>query len=186
MSAPESLLEKKGRSRLVDILLVALIGGFLVLAFVMDGGSPLTKLVGKEAPAFKLPARSGKMVGPGDFRGQVVVLDFWAAWCNPCFRQMPRLAEARDMVGPDVVILSVNIDDPTPDRDRKIDRFIESAGVDFDTLVDNGSASQLYSVKTLPSLVVVRPDGVVSWAGTGVHDTRALVEKIEEAGGNGG
>ena len=169
------------RSRLFDYFLGAALAAFLILAFVMDSGGELDGLVGAEAPAFELRSRSGKTLGPGDFRGQTVVLDFWATWCTPCFRQMPKLARAVELVGDDVVVLSVNVDEAVADRDHKIDRFIESAKVDFDTLVDNGTAQQLYGVRTLPSLVVVGPDGVVRWAATGVHDTAELVEAIEGA-----
>lgn len=174
--------KRTARARLLDYFLVAALAIFFVLAFVMDSGSELDGLVGVEAPAFELRSRSGETLGPGDFRGKTVVLDFWATWCTPCFRQMPKLAEAVELVGDDVVVLSVNVDEEAADRAHKIDRFIESANVEFDTLVDNGTAQQLYGVRTLPSLVVVGPDGVVRWTGTGVHDTAEIVEAIEGVG----
>jgi len=176
------IADKRAKS-LLDYIVPAAVVLLFVVAFFSASSKPIHALIDKPAPAFKLPARSGELVALADARGKVVVLDFWASWCEPCLRQMPKLAEVGEIVGPDVVILSVNVDEATEDRDGKIAAFLTTAKVDFDVLVDNGTAADLYHVDSLPALVIVDRDGVVRYADAGVHDTDLLVRKIEELRG---
>lgn len=66
--------------------------------------------VGEEAPNFLLESLEGKKVKLSDYRGQVVLLNFWATWCGPCKEEMPYLQKAYEKFHDQgVVVLAVNI-----------------------------------------------------------------------------
>ncbi|MBY0506152.1 MAG: TlpA family protein disulfide reductase [Bryobacteraceae bacterium] len=66
---------------------------------------------GETAPAFALTMDSGATIGPRDFGGKLLVLNFWASWCPPCLREMPSLHRfAQAMRGEGVVVAAVSID----------------------------------------------------------------------------
>lgn len=174
---------KRGRSNLIDIVIIVLVVGLFAVAFFAPQPGSLDSFVGDPAPAFKLPRHGGGAASLGDYSGQVVVLDFWATWCQPCLRQMPRLRDAADIVGPDVAVVSINVDQATPNRSQAIDQFLERANVEIETLVDDGSVMAMYGIDTLPSLVVIDRAGTVSFASSGVHGTEDIVRAIEAARG---
>lgn len=122
-----------------------------------------------------------------DHRGRTLVLDFWATWCPPCQRTLPALQRLhKQYAGSDVHIVSVNTDQG-PDREKLVGDFLKRRGYDFPVLLDDGRISQDYQVRSIPLLVIVRPDGVVEEAHVGLLDgdperlVRALAEKIEAA-----
>ncbi|MCZ4695397.1 AhpC/TSA family protein [Ancylomarina euxinus] len=67
--------------------------------------------IGKEAPIFEFPTADGKMISLKDFRGQYLIVDFWASWCGPCRNEIPHLKEVYETYkDKGVEILSVSID----------------------------------------------------------------------------
>ncbi len=178
---------KLNRARIADWAMMAVVVSLLLwAAFSTFQPSPLEQLEGEPAPAFKLKTRSGEVVGPGDHDGEVVLLDFWATWCEPCFEQMPIL-ETVLQERQDLVMLRVNVDEPSADREAAIDSFLEEAGVDGDTLIDTGTVAAMYGVDTIPALVLIDPKGVVRWTSSGVTASERIVAEVDAAsGGDGG
>lgn len=179
---------KLNKTKLADWAMMAVVVSLLGWAAISTfRPSPLEQLVDNPAPAFKLKTRQGEVVGPADHEGKVVLLDFWATWCDPCFKQMPVLAEVEEEVGDQMVVLPVNVDDPSADRESAIDAFLEEAGTDRDTLLDTGTVANMYGVESIPALVIIGPDGVVRWTGAGVTARERIVAEVEAAqGGEGG
>jgi thiol-disulfide isomerase/thioredoxin len=67
--------------------------------------------LGKVAPHFSYPTPDGAMVSPSDYKGKIVVIDFWASWCGPCRNEIPHLKEVYEKYHPEgVEVLSVSID----------------------------------------------------------------------------
>lgn len=115
------------------------------------------------APAFSLRAIDGSTVSLADHRGRLVVLNFWATWCTPCRLEMPslaRLAESR----PDVTVLGVAIDED-PELVR---RTAEELEIPYPVLVADAATRAAYGVTTVPTTVVVEPDGTIRSAHTGL------------------
>jgi thiol-disulfide isomerase/thioredoxin len=172
------------KAKIADWAILAVIVSLLGWAAISTfHEAPLRQLVGEPAPAFKLKTRSGDVRGPVQYQGHVVLLDFWATWCNPCFRQMPILAEVEEQVGDELVVLPVNIDEPSANRKSAIDAFLKEAGTERDTLMDTGAVSGMYGVETIPALVLIDPDGIVRWTGSGVTARERLVAEVKAAGG---
>lgn len=179
---------KLNRAKLADWAMMIVVGGLFLWAAVSTfQPSPMEKLVGNPAPEFKLKTRQGDVVGPGNYEGKIVLLDFWATWCQPCFKQMPIVAEVEEEVGDDLVVLPVNVDDPSVDRESAIDSFLEEAGTERDTLIDTGTVAAMYGVDSIPALVLIGPQGKVRWTGAGVTARDRIVAEVEAArGGDGG
>ncbi|UCH77525.1 MAG: TlpA family protein disulfide reductase [Candidatus Coatesbacteria bacterium] len=92
------------------------------------------------APDFALTDLYGKEYRLADFRGSIVVLNFWATWCPPCRQEIPDLIEfARDHEG-EVVVLSVTVDDPTTD----VAAFAAEYGINYPILRDDGETAAAY------------------------------------------
>ena len=138
---------------------------------------------GQPAPDFALESRApGETLRLSDFRGQVVVLNFWASWCGPCRQEMPEFqAEyARHSAGSDLTILAVNA--LSLDSRRDADRFIEEMQVTFPVAYDEtGAVADRYRVRGLPSTFFIDRAGVVRAATFGPVFGGLLEEGIAKA-----
>ncbi|MDH3200251.1 MAG: TlpA family protein disulfide reductase [Myxococcales bacterium] len=143
-------------------------------------------LVGEAAPDVTLPVAAG---GPGDgplevrlsaLEGRVVVLDFWASWCNACRRTSPILNDLQEeFEAEDVSFYAINVE---PIDRQRVQAAHLSFGNDFPTLHDRaGTAQKRYAVRTLPTVVVVGRDGIVKWARSGVPGRSDLRNAISGA-----
>jgi len=118
-------------------------------------------LEGQVAPDFALKSSSGENMRLSEFRGDVVMINFWATWCGPCRQEMPLLDELYtryERVG--FNLLGVNIDDDS----RRAMQMIEELGVNFPVLFDaRKEVSKLYEVEAMPVTVLVDRDGNVRY-----------------------
>ncbi|MFW5967769.1 MAG: TlpA family protein disulfide reductase [Persicimonas sp.] len=140
--------------------------------------------VGRQAPRVSLPVvDSDKRVSLEEFRGKVVLLDFWATWCPPCREQMPAVQNLEDdeSLSDSVQILSINTDEQGDDPEKKADDYLEEHDFTFTTLLDDGSAADAFGVTQLPTLVVVDPDGRITHREMGVHSEDELRKLIDRA-----
>jgi thiol-disulfide isomerase/thioredoxin len=163
-----------------------ILGGLIVVLVLVNALTHLigtdSGLVGKNAPSFRLETVQGEdKLGPSDFEGEVVVMDFWATWCEPCREQTPILQELVSRDAPNFKILSINTDAATDNRRKKVEGFLDKYDADFTTLLDRGQAMRQYGINSLPGLVIVDPQGKVSYIGSGVHPTEDLTRLIEKA-----
>lgn len=136
-----------------NVLLALFVCAFAATSLASSG------LAGKAAPDFALKSSTGENLRLSEFRGDVVMINFWATWCGPCRQEMPLLDElyARyQRVG--FNLLGVNIDD---DSGRAM-RMIEELGVKFPVLFDaRKDVSKLYEVEAMPVTVLVDREGTV-------------------------
>jgi peroxiredoxin len=110
------------------------------------------------APDFTLSALDGAPVRLADYRGQPVLINFWASWCLPCREEMPLLNEAYS--GGRLVVIGVNALNLDEERDAR--DFVAEMDVSFPIAFDaDGAVQRAYSVRGLPTSFVVGPDGVV-------------------------
>lgn len=167
-----------------------LIIGFVLLNLVVFGivlhyqRSERNKPVGGRAPGFTLPQiGSAEVVSLEQHRGKVVLLDFWATWCPPCREQMPAVQNLveDESLSEKVQIFSINTDERGPSRVPKVETYLNENGYTFTTLLDDGRASSAYGVSSIPTLVVIRPDGELQHVQTGVHSESELRKLIGQA-----
>jgi DsbE subfamily thiol:disulfide oxidoreductase len=109
-----------------------------------------------EAPDFTATTFDGEEVSLSELRGQVVVVNFWASWCDPCRDETPLLEAAQDNLGDDVVLVGVNTGDTEGDARAFLDEFDVTYTVARDT---NGSIAVDYGVTGMPETFVIDADG---------------------------
>lgn len=122
-------------------------------------GAAHAELAGSPAPDFVLKATSGKNYRLSEYRGEVVLVAFFASWCGECRTQLEALAGLNGRyAGSDLEMLAVSLD---RDRDDAGDAA-RAVGLNFPALHDaGGSVGELYDVDKLPFVVLVDRDGVV-------------------------
>jgi len=119
-----------------------------------------TPLTGRKAPAFTLKSLKGEQVSLSDFKGQVVLIDFFATWCPPCRAVTPILRELETKYK-DKGLTVISIDQGEP-REMAAD-YAKEMGYTALMLVDeDGSVSERYKVTGLPTLVIIDQNGKVS------------------------
>ncbi|MEW6677011.1 MAG: TlpA disulfide reductase family protein [Pseudomonadota bacterium] len=128
----------------------------LGLAFTAHGGE-LKDLPGKPAAKLVLPALAGDTVDLAQLRGKVVLVNFWAAWCPPCRKEMPSMNRlAKGLAGQPFVILGVN----AGDEPEAIQAFLKHTPVEFPILLDTeGTSLKPWQAFVFPTSFVVDKQG---------------------------
>ena len=118
-----------------------------------------TELAGSEAPDFVLKSVRGENLRLSEYRGEIVMLAFWATWCGDCRAQLEQLGQMQaDYGGAGVELLAVSLDQTA----RQAERAAESLRVSHPVLHDAGGAvGRLYAVERMPSMVLIDRSGVV-------------------------
>lgn len=121
---------------------------------------------GKAAPALDLVDLDGKRWTLADCKGKVVVMNFWASWCEPCAVEMPSLSWLAEQ-GDGPLVLGVNYQE----HEDKIRRFVQQVQVTFPILLDRkGDAARAWMARVFPSTVVLGRDARPSFTVVGEFD----------------
>ncbi len=114
---------------------------------------------GDPAPKFSLPLLNGETAKLEDYRGKVVLLNFWASWCQPCVAELQSLQQLyADLHDEGLVILGVGIDDAPAD----LDQARRTYGLSYPILVDSAGATKtLYKMSGVPESFVLDKEGRV-------------------------
>jgi cytochrome c biogenesis protein CcmG/thiol:disulfide interchange protein DsbE len=135
-------------------------------------------LLGSAAPALEVPTPDGKKkLSLSDYAGKVVIVDFWATWCQPCRESFPAYQSLVDEFGGKVVVLAVSVDEAPTD----IAAFAKSTGAKFPVAWDEGqSAAGSYQPPKMPSSFIVDKHGIVRFVHGGFSpgDERELRNEL--------
>lgn len=142
------------------------------------------------APDFTLKDWDGKDVSLSDYRGRVVVLNFWASWCPPCKAEMPDFQELHEKWtgADDPVMLGVNLADGYQGETMDVAKaFLDENGFTFPVLFDEDSvAASIYTSGSIPVTYVIDQEGYVYAQGIGQIDKAAVEGAIEQLMAEGG
>jgi thiol-disulfide isomerase/thioredoxin len=118
------------------------------------------RMIGKESPDFDLLKIDGTPCQLKDYRGKIVIIDFWASWCGPCVRSMPLLLElSREYHDLGVELILINVEE----SEERIRKFLERIEVTPTVAMDtDGSVSKQYAVSGIPQTVIVDRDGGIA------------------------
>jgi len=131
---------------------------------------------GALAPDFSLPQLSGEPLRLSTYRGKVVLLDFWATWCDPCREEVPRFVDLQNKYGPQgLQIIGVSMDDSSgPVRD-----FCQRFKMNYPVVLGNAKIGELYGgVLGLPIAFLIGPDGRVYTKHVGATDISVFEGEI--------
>ncbi|MBI3603345.1 MAG: TlpA family protein disulfide reductase [Nitrospirae bacterium] len=152
MMSTQSITKMMG----LAVLALALFGQADRAVWAMGARPPV---VGTEAAEFSLVDLAGKQHSLSEYRGKVVLLNFWATWCKPCTTEMPAMQATYDkMRGDGFVVLAVN----ELEDEAKVREHIRQYGHTFPVLMDRDNrVANMYGVFGLPVSVFIDQQGVV-------------------------
>jgi len=131
---------------------------------------------GALAPDFALPQLNGELLRLSTYRGKVVLLDFWATWCDPCRDEIPRFVNLQNKYGPKgFEIIGISMDDtPDPVRD-----FNQRFRMNYPVVMGNAQIGDLYGgVLGLPIAFLIARDGRIYAKHIGATDASAFEREI--------
>lgn len=120
-----------------------------------------TVAVGKVAPDFELPDENGKKWKLSDYKGKVVLLDFWGFWCSYCVKELPELREINDELSKeDFVMIGINTDTEEAAEVRKL---LKEAGVNWrqGMMPEPTKMADDYQVSGFPTKVMIDKEGKI-------------------------
>jgi thiol-disulfide isomerase/thioredoxin len=150
---------------MASILRVALL---CLLGMAPCSAADLKPWPGGATPGLELRALDGSGHRLADYRGKVVLVNFWATWCEPCRDEMPSMQRLKDkLAGKPFAVLAVNLDEP----EARIRKFLSLLKVDFTVLLDPGkAAARSWGARILPASFVIGSDGRIHYSLIGELD----------------
>jgi peroxiredoxin len=131
-------------------------------------------------PPLALKDVAGAVHDLARYRGKVVVINFWATWCEPCREEMPSLQRLRERLPvTSFAVLAINVDEP----DARVRRFLEETRLDLPVLLDpNKTVTRAWGVRVMPTTFVVGPDGRIRYRLLGEADwsTDAIIATLTQ------
>lgn len=138
--------------------------------------------VGQLAPDFKMKNLKGGLASLSQYRGKVVLVNFWATWCEPCRAEMPSMEELYSNYSRnDFEILAVSIDTM---GEPPVRFFVEDFGFTFPVLMDDQfTVNDHYQVRVVPTTILIDRKGVIAHRVLGAKDwtdpdARLMVDKL--------
>jgi thiol-disulfide isomerase/thioredoxin len=125
-------------------------------------------VIGSKRPDFRLGSTTGRFVSPADFDGKVLLINFWATWCEPCREEMPMLARLQaGRAASGLQIIGIAMDEM-----GNVEEFLRTTPVDYPILVGEGDVMQTghdygNSSGVLPYSVLVDRQGIIRWRHAG-------------------
>lgn len=137
-------------------------------------------VVGAPAPDFVLSDLAGQPVRLSDFRGQVVLLNFWATWCGPCEAEMPAIEDRyTTFKNQGLVVLGINQDEAA----ETVQPFVDRLGLTFTIVLDPGAVvGELYRARGLPTTFIVDRDGQIIIQKVGFMPDHQLDQYLSQVG----
>ena len=132
----------------------------ICVALITTGCAPSCPDIGSKAPDFTLENVYGESISLSDFKGKIVMVNFWATWCGPCLAEIPHfqaIHEERD--GTDLVFLAIDIQESA----STVKKFLDSNAVTFPILLDSqAKVAQLYCLPAaLPQTLFINAEGII-------------------------
>jgi cytochrome c biogenesis protein CcmG/thiol:disulfide interchange protein DsbE len=133
----------------------------------------------KEAPEFALKDADGKVVKLSDYRGKVVLLDFWATWCGPCKIEIPWFMEMqRTKKDKGFEVLGVAMDD---EGWEAVKPFAAKIGMNYRLVIGNDQTAQMYGgVDALPTTFLIDRGGKIAAVHVGLTSRKDIEDGVEQ------
>jgi thiol-disulfide isomerase/thioredoxin len=158
------------RACLIGLLLMGFTCLKMASAFAQEASSARTP-----APGWKLTDLNGRSVSFSDFRGKVVILDFWATWCAPCRVEIPQFVALQKQYGAKgLTVIGVSLDEQGLDVVKK---FVKRLAVNYPIVIGNEKVAEAYGgIDAIPTTFVIDRQGRIMSRHMG-YDDKAVFEK---------
>lgn len=132
----------------------------------------------KPAPELGLQDTDGKPANLRDYRGKVVVVDFWATWCHGCKQEMPWFAAFQRKFGDQgLSVIGVSLDD---EGWKAVKPFLQKAPVPYRIVLGNDSTAKAYGIGNMPDTFLIDQQGRIAAAYIGMVDRDGLEKNIQK------
>ena len=132
--------------------------------------------IGQSAPSFKLPDLDGRETSLEQFKGKIILLDFWATWCTPCRMTMPVVEKLSKEYPDDMVVLAVNL------RESKdvIEKYVFEQAIHSLVLLDEGGrVGADYGAYAIPMQFLIDRSGILRHIQTGYRQNMAALMRAQ-------
>ncbi len=147
---------------------------FVFATFPASAGAP----VGGKAPHFVLVDSSGELVSLKDFRGQPLVVHFWATWCPYCKKVQPGLQKLADKhADQGLVLIGISFREDEGSQPQSV---LEARGHNFTTLVEGDEVAEMYGVRGTPTTVFIDAKGTVIGATHTSDPADPILERLAQ------
>jgi len=129
------------------------------------------------APSWRLRDLDGKEVSSDQFRGQVLVLDFWATWCAPCRQEIPGYVDLQKKYAADGLgVIGVSLDEAGP---AVVKKFVDKYHVTYRILMSDDQIGQAFGgLQAIPTTFIIDRDGIIRDKKVGAVSTSAFERRI--------
>jgi peroxiredoxin len=132
----------------------------------------------KQAPELGLEDTAGKQANLKDYRGRLVLLDFWATWCHGCIQEMPWFGEFQHKYGDQGLnVIGVSLD---VEGWKVVKPFVAKAAVPYRIVLGNDSSAQAYGITNMPDTFLIDQHGRIAATYVGMVDKDGLEKNIQK------
>lgn len=169
------IIINKSRASLYKAILLLMLISVLIIYTSCTGESISDLSVGSKAPDFELYDLDGSIHKLSDYKGQPVLLNFWATWCGPCRSEMPHLEDIyEEWKDNELIFFAVNVGEGSND----VTSFMDYYGFNMPVLLDNAkTVSRKYAVSGIPTTYFIDEDGIIQNRVVGAFPDRESIEK---------
>jgi len=175
MASLQEVVIVKAKKFLVGALLIVL--AVVISGCVRRSAQTENLEVGSPAPPFTLPDLNGRQVSLSQYKGKVVMLDFWATWCGPCRMSMPVLENLEKEYRDTLVLLAINLQETRDD----VSQYMRQQQLHSQVLLDEqASVGEIYGAGSIPMQVLIDKSGIVRYVQLGVVPAKTLRAEIDK------
>ncbi|HLH39183.1 MAG TPA: TlpA disulfide reductase family protein [Bryobacteraceae bacterium] len=158
---------------------IAILSGLAFTGCSRTSGVVKAESTRKMAPDFALKDAAGKTVRLSDYRGDVVLLNFWATWCGPCQIEIPWFIDfQKNYKDRKFAVLGVSMDD---DGWKSVKPYIEQRKINYPIVVGTEETSQLYGgIDSLPTTFIIDRGGRIAAVHTGLVSKSVYQDEINK------
>lgn len=162
--------------RLVSLAIITLVAGLAVAFVVLRSSSGPVAEIGRPAPEFELGLLGGDYLSLSELQGNVILLNFWATWCEPCRDEMPAMQQVyENYKDQGFEIVGINLQE----TEVTVQGFVNQLGLTFPIVYDiTGAVYDAYLVRPMPTSYFVDRDGIVRFLFVGPMTVEDMEQRI--------